>query len=57
MEAPLSQPQRGDITLKADEAISITAEDLVIKSPEGSIFATEFYAASRAAHGAEKAAR
>ena len=39
MEAPLSQPQRGDITLKADEAISITAEDLVIKSPEGSILA------------------
>ncbi|GJL36359.1 thiol reductant ABC exporter subunit CydD [Enterobacter hormaechei] len=39
MEAPLSHPQRGDITLKADEAISITAEDLVIKSPEGSILA------------------
>ena len=39
MEAPLAHPQRGDITLKADEAVSITAEDLVLKSPEGSVLA------------------
>ena len=39
MEAPLAHPQRGDIALKADEAISITAQDLVLKSPEGNILA------------------
>lgn len=39
MEAPHAHPQRGDITLKADEAVSITAEDLVLKSPEGSVLA------------------
>ncbi|MCL5497087.1 cysteine/glutathione ABC transporter permease/ATP-binding protein CydD [Escherichia coli] len=39
MEAPLAHPQRGDIALKADEAVSITAQDLVLKSPEGNILA------------------
>lgn len=39
MEAPLAHPERGDITLKPDEAVSITAEDLVLKSPEGSVLA------------------
>ena len=39
MEAPLVHPQRGDIALKADEAVSITAQDLVLKSPEGNILA------------------
>lgn len=39
MEAPLTHPERGDITLKSDEAVSIVAEDLVLKSPEGSVLA------------------
>ncbi|SFF04749.1 ATP-binding cassette, subfamily C, CydD [Phytobacter palmae] len=39
MEALLAHPQRGDIALKADEAVSITAQDLVLKSPEGNILA------------------
>lgn len=39
MEAPLAHPQRGDIALKADEAVSITAQNLVLKSPEGNILA------------------
>ncbi|WP_437890735.1 heme ABC transporter permease/ATP-binding protein CydD [Phytobacter sp. V91] len=39
MEAPLAHARRGDITLKSGDAISITAEDLMLKSPEGSVLA------------------
>ncbi|MGY5957641.1 heme ABC transporter permease/ATP-binding protein CydD [Kosakonia sp. BK9b] len=39
MEAPLAHPQRGDITLKSDEPIMLTACDLVLKSPEGAVLA------------------
>ncbi|MGK9172689.1 cysteine/glutathione ABC transporter permease/ATP-binding protein CydD [Yokenella regensburgei] len=39
MEAPLAHPQRGDLTLKTDEALTITAQDLILKSPEGAVLA------------------
>lgn len=39
MEAPLAHPQRGDITLNAGEAVTLTAEDLIVKSPEGAVLA------------------
>lgn len=37
MEAPLAHPQRGDITLNAGEPITLTAEELIVKSPEGAV--------------------
>ena len=39
MEAPLAHPGRGDLTLKPDEAVTIVAEDLILKSPEGAVLA------------------
>lgn len=39
MEAPLAHPQRGDITLNAGEPVTLTAEDLIVKSPEGAVLA------------------
>jgi len=39
MEAPLAHPQRGDITLNAGEPVTLTAEDLIVKSPEGVVLA------------------
>ncbi len=39
MEAPLAHPQRGEITLKADEPITLTANNLNLKSPEGAVLA------------------
>jgi ATP-binding cassette subfamily C protein CydD len=39
MEAPLAHRQRGDITLKSDEAITLTARDLILKSPDGAVLA------------------
>jgi len=39
MEAPLAHPSRGDLTLKPDEAVTIVAEDLILKSPEGAVLA------------------
>jgi len=39
MEAPLAHPQRGDITLNAGEPITLTAEELIVKSPEGAVLA------------------
>ena len=39
MEAPLAHPNRGDLTLKPDEAVTIVAEDLILKSPEGAVLA------------------
>ncbi|MEG1921309.1 MAG: cysteine/glutathione ABC transporter permease/ATP-binding protein CydD [Citrobacter sp.] len=39
METPLARPERGDIELAVKEPVSITAEDLVITSPEGKILA------------------
>ena len=39
MEAPLAHPQSGDITLNAGEAVTLTAEDLIVKSPEGTVLA------------------
>jgi len=39
MEAPLAHPQRGDIALNAGEAVTLTAEDLIVKSPEGAVLA------------------
>ncbi len=39
MEAPLAHPQRGDITLKNDEAVTLVAQDLILKSPEGAVLA------------------
>ena len=39
MEAPLAHPQRGDIALNAGEPITLTAEELIVKSPEGVVLA------------------
>ena len=39
METPLAHPERGDIELAVKEPVSITAEDLVITSPEGKVLA------------------
>ncbi|MBS5772867.1 MAG: cysteine/glutathione ABC transporter permease/ATP-binding protein CydD [Enterobacter cloacae] len=39
MEAPLAHPQRGDITLNTGEPVTLTAEDLIVKSPEGAVLA------------------
>ncbi len=39
MEAPLAHPKRGDIVLKNDEALTLTAHDLILKSPEGAVLA------------------
>lgn len=39
LEAPLAHPQRGDIECDPNEPVSITAEELVIKSPDGSVLA------------------
>lgn len=39
MEAPLAHPQRGDIAHNAGEAVTLTAEDLIVKSPEGAVLA------------------
>lgn len=39
MEAPLAHAQRGDITLNAGEPVTLTAEDLIVKSPEGAVLA------------------
>ena len=39
MEAPLAHPQRGDITLNAGEPVTLTAENLIVKSPEGAVLA------------------
>ncbi|MDF7761185.1 cysteine/glutathione ABC transporter permease/ATP-binding protein CydD [Kosakonia cowanii] len=39
MEAPLAHAQRGDITLNTGEPVTLTAEDLIVKSPEGAVLA------------------
>lgn len=39
MEAPLAHPKRGDIVLKNDEALTLNAHDLILKSPEGAVLA------------------
>jgi len=37
MEAPLAHPQRGTITLNSDEPVTLTASELVVKSPAGAV--------------------
>ncbi|MGL4723634.1 MAG: heme ABC transporter permease/ATP-binding protein CydD [Scandinavium sp.] len=39
LEAPLAQPQRGHLTLDENKMVSVEAQDLVIKSPEGKVLA------------------
>lgn len=39
LETPLAHPERGDVTLNANEPVSLEAEDLCILSPEGKILA------------------
>lgn len=39
MEAPLAHPQQGASVLNPAEAVNITAEDLILKSPEGTVLA------------------
>ncbi|WES70010.1 cysteine/glutathione ABC transporter permease/ATP-binding protein CydD [Superficieibacter sp. HKU1] len=39
LEAPLASPQRGETQLNATQAVSVTARDLFIKSPEGKVLA------------------
>lgn len=39
LEAPLAQPQRGHLTLDENKMVSVEAQALVIKSPEGKVLA------------------
>ncbi|WP_330984290.1 MULTISPECIES: heme ABC transporter permease/ATP-binding protein CydD [Enterobacterales] len=39
LEAPLAQPQRGHLTMDENKTVSVEAQALVIKSPEGKVLA------------------
>lgn len=39
MEAPLAHPQQGNSVLNPAEAVNITADNLILKSPEGTVLA------------------